>query len=349
MTDPAAQTLPSTDTGPRDVPAHRVGGLAAIPPLLRSLGIEPSGLLGRAGLAPDALDGPDRQAPFAALVRLLAECADATRRPHFGLLVGERWGLAETGAAGELARLSATVGEALDTLTIYQRLNSQAGAAYLTRYPDVAELGFGIFRRQAQQLAIPYDIAIAAQATVMRELCGPSWRPREVLLPRARPADERPYAEYFRCPVRYDSDRAAIRIAPGDLARDVRSANAARKRALEVELAPRLDEDLVLRLQRSLRILLVDDAASKEFVAQHFAMHRRTLERRLNARGITFQAVLDEVRFEVARQLLHDTQLSMASIAGAIGFEEASSFSRAFTRWAGVSPTRWRSVQRPVP
>jgi AraC-like DNA-binding protein len=181
----------------------------------------------------------------------------------------------------------------------------------------------------------------------MRELCGLSWRPREVLLPRARPADERPYAEYFRCPVHYDSDRAAIRIAPGDLARDVKSANAARKRALEVELAPRLDEDLVLRLQRSLRILLVDDAASKEFVAQHFAMHRRTLERRLNARGITFQAVLDEVRFEVARQLLHDTQLAIANIAGAIGFEEASSFTRAFTRWAGVSPTKWRSAQRP--
>jgi AraC-like DNA-binding protein len=71
-------------------------------------------------------------------------------------------------------------------------------------------------------------------------------------------------------------------------------------------------------------------------------MHRRTLNRRLKAAGTTFQQVLDTVRFEVARQLLADSELTLDDVAAAIGYAGVTPFMHTFRRWAGTTPDRWR-------
>lgn len=71
-------------------------------------------------------------------------------------------------------------------------------------------------------------------------------------------------------------------------------------------------------------------------------MQRRTLDRRLEAHAISFQALLDEVRYEVACKLLSDTAMPMIAIAHSLQFADASAFTRAFRRWSGMPPTRWR-------
>jgi transcriptional regulator GlxA family with amidase domain len=78
-------------------------------------------------------------------------------------------------------------------------------------------------------------------------------------------------------------------------------------------------------------------------------MHRRTLNRRLEAQGTTFQNVLDEVRLESARQLLDVTKLPLIEIAASLGYAESSAFSRAFRRWSGDAPSRRRLVGRTEP
>ncbi|MCB1769875.1 MAG: AraC family transcriptional regulator [Candidatus Competibacteraceae bacterium] len=72
-------------------------------------------------------------------------------------------------------------------------------------------------------------------------------------------------------------------------------------------------------------------------------MHRRTLNRRLEGRDCTFQELVDEVRFEIARQLLENTHMSMSQIAATFDYSDASAFTRAFRRWPGIAPTAWRS------
>ena len=71
-------------------------------------------------------------------------------------------------------------------------------------------------------------------------------------------------------------------------------------------------------------------------------MHRRTLSRRLKGGGMGYRAIANEIRFEIARQLLEDTEVPLGQIAAALGYSEASAFTRAFRRWSGQTPTTWR-------
>ena len=90
--------------------------------------------------------------------------------------------------------------------------------------------------------------------------------------------------------------------------------------------------------------MLTTDSASAEELADMLAMHRRTLDRRLRDAGTSFRAELDHVRFAVAQQMLSTTASPLEDIAPALGYAEPSPFVRAFTRWTGMSPTRWRKL-----
>jgi AraC-like DNA-binding protein len=90
-----------------------------------------------------------------------------------------------------------------------------------------------------------------------------------------------------------------------------------------------------------------NDTCSADGLADLLAMHRRTLNRRLGAEGTRFRTVVNEVRFEIARQLLADTGLSFGQVAAALDYSEASAFTRAFRRWSGQTPTAWRSDGQP--
>ena len=80
-----------------------------------------------------------------------------------------------------------------------------------------------------------------------------------------------------------------------------------------------------------------------ERIADEMRMSPRTLQRRLEAVGTTYQELLDEVRRESARRLLSNTDLGASEVAFLLGFEELNSFTRAFHTWEGTTPTRWRA------
>jgi AraC-like DNA-binding protein len=323
---------------------QRVSSLTRVPRLLRSFGIDPAAVLAAADLPPDALEQPDARHPYLSLMRMLSAAAQATRLPHFGLLVGREAGLADIGLLGELMRHSATVGDALRTGAVLHRINSDGGAMFLFEHGSTVTLGYAVFHPNADRMATTHDLVTAMLLTAMRDLCGPAWHPTEALLPRAAPADDGPYRDHFRCPVRFDAEYPAIVFPATVMARPLPGADPARRAALEREAARHDTSGLVPQLYRSLRLLLLDGRSNGDLLAQQFAMHRRTLNRRLRAQGHTFRSILDEVRFEVARHLLGDTQLAIVQIAGALGYAEASAFTRAFRRWSGMSPLVWRDA-----
>ena len=71
-----------------------------------------------------------------------------------------------------------------------------------------------------------------------------------------------------------------------------------------------------------------------------------TLRRRLDAEGAAWGPLKDAVRRDLALQLLADGRLSVADIATRLGFEDASTFYRAFRKWTGSAPGAWRSAQQ---
>ena len=72
-------------------------------------------------------------------------------------------------------------------------------------------------------------------------------------------------------------------------------------------------------------------------------MHRRTLNRRLAGFGTTFRELVDESRYEAARQMLESSAMEVREIAAWLGYADASAFTRAFRRWSGTTPALWRA------
>ena len=78
-------------------------------------------------------------------------------------------------------------------------------------------------------------------------------------------------------------------------------------------------------------------------VARTLFVSTRTLHRRLAAAGVTFRQVVEEVRAQLAMDYL-SKGASLSQVAFLLGFSEQSSFNRAFRRWTGMTPGRWRSA-----
>lgn len=328
--------------GPTEQWTQRVGALSFVPGLLRELGLDPEPLLASAGLAPTALDHPDNRVPYSAVGRIFAESARRAGRPEFGLLAGRLWSLEHMGLLGQLVRHSPTLGNALGTLSVYHRLNSEGGAAFLRRDGDTVTLGYAIFQPRYEGVGEFYDAVMACACNFVRELVGVRWNPVKVVLSRARPADPRPYRDFFRTHVRFDSDHTGLKIHGQLMDRPLTGADPGVRRTLQAKIDAATATDLVARLHRALRLLLLYGDSSADHVAQQLAMHRRTLNRRLQAQGTTFQEVLDGVRWEISRQLLANTAVPLTDVAAAAGYADTSAFVRAFRRWSGTTPARWR-------
>ncbi len=84
---------------------------------------------------------------------------------------------------------------------------------------------------------------------------------------------------------------------------------------------------------------------SLESVARQLDTTPRTLQRRLSQRGVSFRVLVEQTRFEIAGALLRETDLKVQEIAARIGYARPNAFSRAFTRWAGRSPTEYRNAR----
>jgi len=83
-------------------------------------------------------------------------------------------------------------------------------------------------------------------------------------------------------------------------------------------------------------------APGLEGLARQMNCSSRTLRRHLQALGSSYQQLLDELRFERAKQLLADEQMPIYRIAETLGFSETASFRHAFQRWSGVAPSHFR-------
>ena len=117
--------------------------------------------------------------------------------------------------------------------------------------------------------------------------------------------------------------------------------------ALETELRDALKPRSVADEVKSiLQHHLRGKRVSVDNVAKKMSMSSRTLQRRLEALGTNYQALLDDVRRETARRLLSDSDLDVGEIALQLGFDEANSFTRAFSGWEGATPTRWLAQNR---
>lgn len=327
---------------PRRGWTQRVGALVGLPALIKELGHDPIAILQEVGLDPSALAHRDNRIPYSSLALLLARGAEKTKFEHFGLLTGRMWGFRDLGIAGELARNAPSLGHALELFTMYQRLNSEGGLAYVLRRGKYVDFGYAGYGGSTTGMAQLSDAILAIGMNIVSELAGPSWKPYEVLMPRVRPRDIDQYRAFFKVVPTFDAEVCALRFPASDMEQPVAGADAERyQRAVTLaQQAP--SPDFLQRVYRSLRLLILEGRHSGDDLAQMLAMHRRTLNRRLLAHGTSFQRVLDELRYEIARQLLSNSRIPLDDVAATLGYAGVTPFMRTFRRWSGMTPGQWR-------
>jgi AraC-like DNA-binding protein len=91
-------------------------------------------------------------------------------------------------------------------------------------------------------------------------------------------------------------------------------------------------------VRRTIRKLLCNGSPSLPTVARALNTSDRSLQRQLAMLGTSYSRELDQVRRETAISLFKDDSLEIANVAALLGYTDAGSFTRAFTRWAGIPP-----------
>jgi AraC-like DNA-binding protein len=322
-----------------------------IPALLRSLGADPEVVLGEVGCDPKLFDDPENRTSLGEQNRILNHCAIRTACPHFGLLVGQQDTLQSLGLIGLLVKYSPDVGTALRNLIRYQHLHVRGAAVHLAVDGPSAVLSWNMYEPGLVGKEQLSDGAIAVLQNFMRELCGTGWRPTEVWFAHGAPADTAPFRECFRVPLRFDAEQYALAFRAEFLTRPLPAVEADLRRLLQQQvdlLEARHPNDLAEQVRSVLRVSLGSHDCSAHQIATHFGMHRRTFARRLAEQGVQFQQLVDETRFELAKQLLEDTDIEVGEIADLLGYAAPAVFSRAFQRWSGLPPSQWRTIRRPA-
>lgn len=329
---------------------RRVGGALALPQELARDGVDASALLAEFGLAPTAFSDPENLIPADLIGRLGARAVELTGLGDFGLRVGMQTKLRALGLLGYLAGSAQTVEAALNCITDFYQIQNQAVVPFLYRHGNEAVFGYQVLDPSstgADQLTFG---SFASMLNILRELAGTGFRPRGVCFAYAAPDDTSLFRSLFGVNVRFDSASSEMRFDVAYLDRRPPCADPVLhglllNQARQQNCSGNLDQ-VVGRISRVMRTLLAAGRFSEEEVARCFGMNRRTLSRRLRAGGITYQALFDQIRFDLARQLLKDSRVAMIEIASQLGFADTVTFSRAFRRWSGMPPGHWRREQQ---
>lgn len=157
-------------------------------------------------------------------------------------------------------------------------------------------------------------------------------------------------ARLLGCPVTSSNDDCSLALDQQMLGKPLASADAFLLprfvEAMEDLLANMPSNDLVEQVKRRIQMLLGSGDMSAERIAVPMNISPRHLRRKLNLEGTSYEILVDEVRKEGAIRMISQGQLSLTSIAYELGFLDPSSFTRAFRRWTGMSPTAFRATQR---
>jgi len=332
-------------TGTADSGLIILTALGTVPDILREHGVDPGEVFALAGLDPQGLAEPARAIPYAVMGRLLSRCVALSGCPHFGLLAGARLELSALGAVGFLVQHSPDVGTGLRNLIAYMHQDQRGGVPTLSTDGEEARLGYLIYQPGVESVEQISDGALANCANILRALCGPEFSPREVAFERAPPADASAYRRIFGAPLRFAAGENSIAFSADWLTRPVPNADAMLYRVVLRQVEGRQPGGAAgfpAALRGVVRTLLITGRCSADEAARLFGFHRRTLHRRLKADGLTFEALVEAVRFDLAQELLGGTRSPFSQIAATLGYADSTAFSRAFRRWSGTTPGRWR-------
>ncbi|WP_372988337.1 AraC family transcriptional regulator [Marinobacter sp.] len=309
------------------------------------LSVDTDTLLAEAGIPASACEL--ERWPIDDITRLWHAAERCTGDPGFGLKVGAEFTPMSISGVGFALQSAATLREAIVMVQRFQRLISDGGrfqivagntATWLVYHPRQGKLAFSPHQIEAVLASV---VGFASWVT------GTRMQPARVQFSQPRLGPLQGYQTVFHCPVEFEQAFSGVLVentvldhplpqADPQLAQVHERYTSARLAALTMNSAS------VAELERWLAARVGPVLPRRADAAEALGISERTLARRLQEQGQTFEGLLDEVRRQKALQAVAETSAALPEIAESLGFAEVSTFYRAFKRWTGSPPVRWR-------
>jgi AraC-like DNA-binding protein len=279
-------------------------------------------------------------------------------KPDFGrflVTAASTHTLSSLGVVGLACKTVATLGEALACHARFGHLTNRTASYATARQGD--HLAFVEHRVGPPRLGnlLVSDYAMLIAAHLLRESTPDRPRVLAVLSRRARIDDDerRCYEQFLGAAIHTGAEHAALWLEPDLLAVRVPSADPELARYFTAILVRAAgfgaEEDPLLRgVRLAIRDALLRGSPDAATIARGLGLGARTLQRRLGELGTRYADVLESTRRTLAEGYLRDPSLGLAEIAWLLGYDEQTSFFRAFRRWHGRTPGEYRRALGPA-
>ncbi len=310
--------------------------------------IDGNALLARVGIDQGVANQPETRYPLATIDRLWRLARNLTGDEAVGLTVARFVRPTSWHALGFAIWASDTLMECFRRLA--ENLRMFADYAEMTVTPFGESVEISVHRRSGltrEHLAPEeMDAFIGTSVLTSRHIYRPGFSPQSVWLSRSQPMDPTPWNRLFKCPVFFNAAHDKIVFEAAAMYQPLLTASpelAEQNDALVAEYLARLDRsDLRTRLESLLLNHLPLGSLSIEEIAGALNLSPRTLQRRLQEKGISYQQVLDELRQKQALHWVRLNYLTIGEISYRLGFNHPANFTRAFKRWFDETPKKLR-------
>lgn len=306
-------------------------------------------VLRSAGLPQSLFDSPRvlvRTEEFFALWRGIG---NVSSDPAIGLRLGTESKLEHFDPIALAALSTGSFGEAMGHIARYKQLSCPEEILLKSKSGEWS-IQFRWLLATDAEPEVLIDLCFAWVLSIARQGTGTHMLPLRLELVRPR-AHARTIERHFGCPIIFGAHRNAIVFREADAHMPFATHNA----DLLVMLAAQLDEELKKqngqesfsdRVRSAIHRRLAGSRPKMQDVARELHISSRTLQRRLQDGGYSFQQMLEEVRHQLARHYLSNSLLEVNETAYLLGYEDVGSFVRAFRVWEGTPPAHWRGTQR---
>jgi AraC-like DNA-binding protein len=316
-------------------------------------GVTAQALEQAAALPAGTLDPLPEALPADTYVRLLDIAARLADDPHFGLHVGERVKLGTYTVYGLILLSCRDFGQAFEQTMRYEQLAHDLGRSTLEVHGGLASYTWHAnYPARCRHLV---DSVFAGIRVFGNWLAGIALPPAELSLMHdgGDPDGHAEYLRVFGALPRFNATANVAQFEAALLAWPVPNADVSlypvlqqhAERLLKQRAAPSA-AGIVAQVQEAIVQRLAQGQVRVASVAEDLGLAPRTLQRKLADAGSSFQQVLDEARFALARDYLRQPGLSLVDIAFLLGYQEQSAFTHAFREWSGMNPGAWRAAGR---
>ena len=310
-------------------------------------GIDQRATLEGAGIDPDAPWDPTVMIAAMTYYEMLEDMAQQIDVTELPIHVGASMRCDEYGALGLAWKAAPTLRASCGRIIRYSRIWTDVVTYELQDNPRGVLF---ILHRAGERrlgLRLSNEATLASAVSLSRQVCPTPFRPVEVYLQHNAPKSIAFHEAWFECPVTFAAEFDAVLISHEAIDR----ANILGDEGISRYLMSDLDRELtkivtppplVGDAKGAIAQALSEGTPRLADIAKGLGLSARSFHRRLSEHGLSFQALTEETRRELAEGLLRDKQYSLAEVAFLTGFSEQSSFTRAFKRWLGTTPASYR-------